>query len=63
MPLQDGNNLSGPVPPNWATHPSLQSVFVRPGNPLLCQPPGVDFGFRWACLSWADPRVLSAAAL
>ncbi|KAI7838603.1 hypothetical protein COHA_007611 [Chlorella ohadii] len=34
--FQDGNNLSGPVPPNWATAPaSLQSVFVQPGNPLL----------------------------
>ncbi len=44
---QDGNNLSGPLPPSWSTLPSLQTLFVRPGNERLCMPVGVDFPFRW----------------
>lgn len=44
--LQDGNNLSGPVPATWASHPGLESVYVAPGNEGLCLPSGVDFPFR-----------------
>ena len=45
-PPQDGNNLTGPVPPSWASHPALEYVYVQPGNPGLCLPEGVDFPFR-----------------
>lgn len=46
---QDGNNLSGPIPPNWASAPAnLEWVFVQPGNPLLCVPAQVNFPFRRA---------------
>eukprot|EP00887_Chlorella_sp_A99_P005875 scaffold1.g5875.t1 len=33
------NNLTGSIPPSWAQLPSLQRVYLQPGNPGLCAAP------------------------
>ena len=47
LSLQDGNNISGPLPVGGNSMESLQTVFVRPGNPLLCAASNAP-PFRWA---------------
>lgn len=41
----DGNDLSGTIPAEWASFPSLEQLYVRPGNLKLCGPlpPGITF--------------------
>lgn len=59
--LQDGNNFSGPVPPSWSSLSTLQAVFVRPGNELLCKQPSSTFPFRQAHVGGtasAQPQLL-----
>ena len=61
LSLQDGNNISGPLPVGGNSMESLQTVFVRPGNPLLCAASNAP-PFRWAPgLPWHGPAMLCPA--
>lgn len=48
-PAQDGNNFSGPIPSSWTLLSTLEHIFVRPGNELLCAPVNTEFPFRCCC--------------
>ncbi len=57
----DGNDLNGTIPASWASLPSVEHIYVKPGNPRLCGP--IPAGLERKLCDASQPDCLQRARL